>query len=337
MSRTRWSMAPALSVVVPGSLLSGCMPTPMGYLQGAAGPASQPIESLAQGFIWICMGVVVVILAMILVAIRRGRRATREEGGAVRRGARGLGWIYWGVGASVPVLLAMMLWNFIVTRVVSTPPAGKGPVVRVTAHQWWWEIRYQADQAGDIFTTANELVVPTGTPVRLQLTSADVIHDFWVPKLGPKLDAIPGLWNSTWLQADAAGTYVGQCAEFCGLEHAKMGIRVVALPPAEFDAWLHHMRQPARPVAGRGAEVFAEDCSSCHTVRGTTAGGIYGPELTHFASRSTLAAGILPNTPAARDRWLAHTQELKPGAAMPQLPLDDDERAAVVRYLGSLR
>jgi cytochrome c oxidase subunit 2 len=316
--------------------LSGCVATPMGYMHGAAGPASRPIEALAQGFVWICMGVVVVILAMILLAIRRGRRATREDGATVHRASRGLGGIYWGLGVSLPVLLAMAMWNFVVTRAVASPPSAKGLLVQITAHQWWWEIRYQADRPGDVFTTANELMVPTGTPVHLQITSADVIHDFWVPKLGPKMDVIPGLWNATWMQADVAGTYVGQCAEFCGLEHAKMGIRVVALPPGEFATWLQHARQPAQPSQGRGAEVFAEDCSSCHTVRGTTAGGIYGPDLTHFASRTTLASGILPNTPAAREQWLAHTQALKPGALMPQIPMDDDERKAVVDYLGSL-
>ncbi len=328
--------APRIAIATALAALSGCAATPMGYMHGAAGPASRPIESLTQGFIWICLGVVAVILTLILLAIRRGRRATREEGATVRRDARGLGWIYWGLGLSIPVLLVMMVWNFVVTRAVATPPADNGPVVQITAHRWWWEIRYQAARPGDIFTTANELVVPIGAPVRLQLTSADVIHDFWVPKLGPKMDAIPGLWNATWLQADVAGTYVGQCAEFCGLEHAKMGIRVVALPPTEFNVWLRHMRQPARPAQGRGAEVFAAECSSCHTVRGTAAGGIYGPELTHFAGRSTLAAGILPNTPKARYRWLAHTQELKPGAGMPQVPMDEHEREAVVEYLGSL-
>lgn len=309
----------------------------MGYLQGAAGPASRPIEGLAQGFTWICLGVVVVILVMILLAIRRGHRATREEGAVVQRSTRGMAWIYWGLGISVPILLAMAMWNFVVTRAVASPPAQTGPLVQVTAHRWWWEIRYQAARPQDIFVTANELVVPTGSPMRVQLTSADVIHDFWVPKLGPKMDAIPGLWNAMWLQADAAGTYIGQCAEFCGLEHAKMGIRVVALPPAEFAAWLAHMRQPAQPMATHGADVFAEDCGSCHAVRGTGAGGIYGPDLTHFAIRSTLAAGILPNTPQSRDQWLAHTQALKPGAQMPQVPLDDAERKAVVDYLGSLR
>jgi len=318
-------------------LLAGCTRRPMGYLEGAAGPASIPVQRLGNGFVAIACAVVLIILAMLLLAIANGRRATREQGGVVRSGTHGLAWIYWGIGVSTPVLVAMTLWNFVVTREVSAAPAYLPVDVEITAHRWWWEMRYRATPASDMITTANELVIPTGAPVRLRLTSADVIHDFWVPKLGPKMDMEPGQWNTTWLEADRPGVYFGQCAEYCGLEHAKMGLRVVALGPAQYAAWQRGMRQPAPASATRGAQVFIASCSGCHTVRGTDAGGILGPDLTHVASRGTLAAGLLPNTPAGRLRWLSATQQVKPGAQMPQVALDQADLAAVAGYLGSLR
>ncbi|WP_187770664.1 cytochrome c oxidase subunit II [Cognatilysobacter lacus] len=311
--------------------------TPMDYMHGAAGPAQMPIQALAQGFTAICTAVVAIIAVLLIVSVRRGIREQRNDGDAVTPGRNGMPWIYWGVGLSVPVLLAMTVWSLLATRAVATPPAAPAVDVEVIGHQWWWELRYHGDRASDIVTTANELVVPVGQPVRLRMTSADVIHDFWVPKLGPKMDLVPGQWNNSWFQADRAGVYVGQCAEYCGVEHGKMGIRVRALPKAQFDTWLALERQPALPSINRGAQVFGQACAACHTVRGTGAGGIVGPDLTHVAGRLTLAAGMLPNTPTARMTWVAHTQQVKPGAQMPEVPLADVDRAAVVDYLGTLR
>jgi cytochrome c oxidase subunit 2 len=210
--------------------------------------------------------------------------------------------------------------------------------VEITGHRWWWEIRYRdADHPNFVVTTANRLVIPTGIPVRLELKSDDVIHDFWVPKLGPKMDMVPGKTNVTWLNARDAGTYRGQCAEYCGLEHARMGLDVAALSPANFTRWMIAERAPAVVADSRGRALFLNQCAACHTVRGTAAAGIYGPDLTHFASRPRIAAGVLPNTVAGRGRWLADTQGVKPGALMPQVPLDDVDRAAVVHYLGTLQ
>jgi cytochrome c oxidase subunit 2 len=174
-------------------------------------------------------------------------------------------------------------------------------------------------------------------PVRIELTSGDVIHDFWVPKLGPKMDMIPGRTNVTWLEARDPGTYRGQCAEYCGLEHARMAFEVSALPPGEFTRWIEAERAPSLADQSRGQQIFASSCAACHSVRGTDAAGIYGPDLTHFARRPTIAAGLLPNTVAARELWLAKTQSVKPGALMPQVELGDADRHAVVRYLGSLQ
>lgn len=316
---------------------AACARQPMGYLGGAAGPASRPVQDLAVGYVATMLAVVVVVAVLIALAIVRGRRRTREEGGQVRRGSRGLAWIGWGVGLSLPVLVALMLWSFSVTRAVSAAPPADALTVEVTAHRWWWEIRYLASPADDIIVSANELVLPVGVPVRLRLASGDVIHDFWVPKLGPKMDAVPGQWNTTWLQADAPGIFLGQCAEYCGVEHARMGIRVRVLAPARFAAWQADMRRPAMAVAGEGPAVFARHCSGCHALRGVRAGGIFGPDLTHVGSRHTLAAGVLPNTADGRRQWLAHTQDAKPGAQMPQVPLEPHELDVLVDYLGQLR
>lgn len=328
----RGTLSAAVSV-----LLVGCTQRPMGYLEGAAGPASLPVQRLGNGFVAIACAVVAIILVLLVVAIARGRRRAREQGALIRDDGRGLAWVYWGIGISTPVLVAMTVWNFVVTREVSAAPASAPVDVEITAHRWWWEMRYRAEPSSDMFMTANELVIPTGVPVRLRLTSADVIHDFWVPKLGPKMDMEPGQWNTTWLQADRAGVYVGQCAEYCGLEHAKMGIRVIALPPPQYAAWQQRMRQPAMASTAPGAALFMASCSGCHTVRGTQAGGIFGPDLTHVGSRTTLAAGMLPNTPAGRLRWISATQQVKPGAQMPQVALGPADLAAIANYLGSLR
>ena len=317
--------------------LAGCSSTPLGYLSGAGGPTAAPTQHLAIGFTVIALAVILIIAAAIAVALTMSRRSSRTHGHVVARSGDGLQWIYWGLGLSFPALVAMAIWSFGVTRAVAQPTGPAAVTVDVTGHRWWWEVRYHADVPDRIVTTANELVIPTGVPIHLRLTSADVIHDFWVPKLGPKMDMIPGHWNATWLQADRPGTYVGQCAEYCGLEHAMMGLRVRALAPADYVRWRTAALQPATPDASRGSRVFAAACAGCHAVRGTPAGGILGPDLTHFASRDTIAAGVLPNTPANRNLWVAETQRIKPGVLMPTVPLTDYDRSAVVAYLGSLR
>lgn len=332
----RRSVVPALLVL---SACAGCSRdgTPMDYLHGAAGPAQVPLQALARGFGAIACAVVAIILLLLVLAVARGMRARRLGGDVVTPGTGGMAWIYWGVGLSVPVLLAMTVWSLWATRAVATPPKPAVLDVDVIGHQWWWELRYHGQPASAGVTSANELVVPVGEPVRLNLTSVDVIHDFWIPKLGPKMDMIPGRWNSTWLQADRPGVFVGHCAEYCGVEHGKMAVRVRALPKAQFDAWLALERSPAPASGTRGEQVFMQACAACHTVRGTGAGGIVGPDLTHVGGRLTLAAGMLPNTPAARLTWLAHTQQVKPGAQMPEVPLAPVDRAAVADYLGTLR
>lgn len=317
--------------------LGACAPQPLGYMTGTAGQAADTIRQIGWGLSIVAVVVVILIVVLIALAIVRGRRRLASEGDGVGRDYGGLNWIYWGVGLSFPVLVALAVWTFIATRAAADPPRPTGLTVEITAHRWWWEIRYRGERPADDFVTANHLVIPVGVPVRVLLKSGDVIHDFWVPKLGPKMDMVPGKTNSTWVEADRAGLYRGQCAEYCGLEHARMAFTVAAVPPADFERWRAQEQRPQLSLGSRGAAIFTSACAACHTVRGTEAAGIYGPDLTHFADRPTIAAGILPNTQSARLQWLANTQGVKPGAAMPQIPLSDADRRAVASYLGSLK
>jgi cytochrome c oxidase subunit 2 len=212
--------------------------------------------------------------------------------------------------------------------------AGAEPGLRIeaTAHQWWWEFRYSG------VATANEMHVPVGTVVELELRSTDVIHSFWVPELGGKTDMIPGTTNTLRLLARRAGIYQGQCAEFCGVEHAWMRIRVVAESPDAFARWLATQGQPAGSAAGEGGRVFlSEVCVSCHAVRGTPAHGTAGPDLTHVGGRATIGAGVLPSDLASMRAWLADPQRYKPGSLMPRVPLSDAELDALAVYLVSLK
>jgi cytochrome c oxidase subunit 2 len=319
--------------------LGGCSGVPLGYMTGSGSRSGDVLQHIAWGFLAIAVAVTLIIAIMIALAIRSSvRRARREPNDAVTRETNGLLFIYWGVGISMPVLVAMAVWNFVATRAVAQPSGGAALTVEISGHRWWWEIRYRdADTPDHVVTTANQLVIPTGVPIRIDLTSGDVIHDFWVPKLGPKMDMIPGRTNVTWLEARDAGTYRGQCAEYCGLEHARMALAVTAVSPADFARWMDQQRMPVADGNSRGQQIFLASCATCHAVRGTGAAGIYGPDLTHFASRPEIAAGVLPNTDAGRDKWLSDTQTVKPGALMPQVELDDADRHAVVRYLGGLR
>ncbi|HEV3262217.1 MAG TPA: cytochrome c oxidase subunit II [Gemmataceae bacterium] len=218
--------------------------------------------------------------------------------------------------------------------------------VTVVGRQWWWEYTYDHYNGRKLgFTTANELHVPDsadGVPRRVYLTlkSADVCHSFWVPRLAGKTDLIPGRVNSMWFQPDTPGLYVGQCAEYCGTQHANMLLRVAAESPADFDRWLENEGKPAiadaRVSAGRSA-FLAQSCINCHRVRGTAAQGMYAPDLTHLMSRQTLASGMVPNTPENLRRWVTDPQTIKPGCLMPAFGLGERERDDIVRYLLTLR
>jgi cytochrome c oxidase subunit 2 len=244
--------------------------------------------------------------------------------------------IAWTVAPTV-LLAGVFVASFITMRSVD-PPANRQPDIIVTGHQWWWQVEYP--KSGVV--TANEIHVPTGRQLLFQLNAADVIHDFWVPQMGPKRDMIPGKPNYIWLAADKPGVYSGACAEFCGLQHAWMLIRVVAQPPAEFDAWLRQEQTAAAAPAGgdaaRGARLFQSmTCANCHAIQGTAAKAQAGPALSHLASRQTLGAGVMQHTPENLAKWITNPQQIKPGAQMPGYNLADADLRALVAYLETLK
>jgi cytochrome c oxidase subunit 2 len=215
-------------------------------------------------------------------------------------------------------------------------------VLKIIGHQWWWEVRYEAASPHQSFVTANEIRIPTGQPIRLELESADVIHSFWVPSLTGKMDLITGQKNELQFTAKNAGVYRGQCAEFCGLQHAHMAFVVLALSPDEFARWRDHENQsastPTDPLGKQGEDLFrGRGCALCHTIRGTSAGGELGPDLTHLGNRTSIAAGTLSLTPATLGAWIADPQHIKPGNFMPKMPLQSDELIAILHYLEQLK
>lgn len=244
---------------------------------------------------------------------------------------------------TVIVLFGLLFASlFTGARVAALPTPANALTIEVVGHQWWWEIRYPHPQPDQVVTTANEIHVPVGTPILIHTTSRDVIHSFWVPNLHGKRDVLPGRINTFWLQADRAGTYRGQCAEFCGLQHAHMAFYVIAEPREQFESWLEAQRAPAVEPATdgqrRGQYVFlASSCVLCHTIRGTPAGARNGPDLTHLASRDFIAAGTLPNTRGHLAGWILDPQGVKRGARMPPNPLAPADLHAVIEYLESLR
>ena len=316
-------------------------------------PVSPPAESIRDLFflvLAISAGILVVVGGMLLYCIVRFRsRACAGERDAEPPQLYGSGPIEvaWTVG---PVLIVFVLFLVVIRTVFDVRPSDmpeNALHVRVISHQWWWEFEYP--QSG--VRTANELHVPVSDAdqaraVVLELESADVVHSFWVPQLAGKTDLIPGHKNTMWFEAQQAGVYHGQCAEFCGTQHANMLIRVIAQPANEFQAWLDDQRQNAADDAKlddaerAGKQVFlAKTCVNCHTIRGTPAHGTVGPDLTHLASRETLAAGVLKNNREQLAKWLADPQatDMKPGCNMPDLQLTSYEIANLVSYLESLK
>lgn len=300
-----------------------------------AGPMSQPLNTLT----WVLVAMVVVVSLVVVVALWLalfGPRRWRQKLGGEK--------LVLIAGFAFPaiVLTGLLIYGLTTTRQVTAEPQPGEMRVRVTGEMWWWRVAYLDAQGREVIQDANEIHIPVGQPVVFELESADVIHSFWVPRLGGKMDMIPGRRNILRLQADEAGAFGGQCAEYCGGPHALMGLVVVAHEPAEFAAWRAGAALPTAvtiSVNAAGAGVFDRSgCGACHTVRGTPYNGQAGPDLTHVGSRRTLGAGILPNNQGTMAGWISDSQALKPGNRMPAYPvLTGQELRDVSAYLESLK
>ncbi len=320
------------------------------------GPQAQHIFNDYKAFYTVCIIVYVLTVAIALIASRRHRQDTDGHKGEAHpplpppqlqldptREAKMTFWVNVCIAATVLILFGLLFVDFSTARAIHQFSSKPGAVnIVVTGHQWWWEVRYDDEHPQNVFTTANEIHVPTGRPVKIVLQAADVIHSFWVPNLTGKKDMIPNHSTELWFQADKPGIYWGQCAEFCGFEHAKMRLFVIADPPEVFDGWLNAARTPSRPpleqIQKQGQQVFMlKQCSMCHTIGGTPAGGRVGPDLTHVMNRYTLAAGAIRNTPGQLAGWILDPQVIKPGCRMPQNNLSPHDLQALLEYLRTLQ
>lgn len=312
------------------------------------GPAAARINELWWVMFWIAVFVCVVVFVFLALAIWR-RSGTAGDGANGGRAADAAGETHAVgplsvrfvviAGAIVPaiILVGLLIYSLGTNRVLAAPPADEALTIEVIGHQWWWEVRYP--ESGVV--TANEMIIPVGVPVRLEFSSVDVIHSFWVPALNGKMDLIPGQTTELPIEASQPGEYFGFCAEFCGVQHAKMNVLVAAREQAAFDEWLAAQQEPApapsEDVTQAGQQVFlGSACVYCHTVRGTNASGKVGPDLTHLASRRLLGAGALPNTRGNLAGWIVNSQTTKPGNRMPPIYLGGDELQSLLAYLETL-
>jgi cytochrome c oxidase subunit 2 len=315
-----------------------------------ASPPAESIRSLAVLVLAITGVIFVVVEGILIYAVIRFRR--RVDAGTAEPpqvyGSKPIEIAWTAAPALIVFVLVLVTARTLWEVNVPPPQPGEGDntlFVTVVGRQWWWEYNYDHYNGRELgFTTANELHIPAGAdgvarPVYLSLKSADVAHSFWVPRLAGKTDVIPGRVNNMWFQTDQPGLYVGQCAEYCGMQHANMLIRVVVDSPGDFERWLEDEQKPAveDPAAGAGRTAFlAQSCVNCHRVRGTPAQGRYAPDLTHLMGRRTLASGMVENTPKNLGGWLADPQRIKPGCLMPAFGLGERERDDIVRYLLTL-
>jgi cytochrome c oxidase subunit II len=309
----------------------------MSHPRSTLDPQLAPPWDLVAISIAVCIAIVAALVVATVVA--RRRRPCGPLAGGARRDRRPRPGVVVAVAVALLVVVALVAASSVSDDDLEGDPDALH--VRITGHQWWWQIDYEPEDAERRATTANELRLPVGRTIRLELVSADVIHGFWVPRLHGKRDLIPGRPQSTWLRVDRAGVYLGQCGELCGLEHARMELAVVVEGEDAFEVWRRRQREPAAPPRDpeheRGLRVFTGGpCASCHTIAGTGAIGRLGPDLTHVASRTMLGAGALPNTNRQLARWILDPQAIKPGVRMPAIALPTPDLHALVAYLRGL-
>lgn len=322
------------------TLLAGCAGPH--HMLDSSGPQAAAIERLWWLMAVACTLVFLAVMVALAGAFARRQRAADTEEAPPLSLARSYRVIAASLVATAVVLFVFLGASIATDRKLFALEAKPARLIRVTGKQWWWSVRYEDAQPGNVFETANEIRIPVGQPVQLELKSDDVIHSLWVPSLHGKKDLIPGRDNRLWLQADRPGEFEGQCAEFCGHQHAHMRLLIVAEEPEKFETWLQRQRAPAsEPQTDgqkRGRDVFLQQsCLMCHTVRGTIAGSRAGPDLTHLATRRTLGAASLRNSRENLASWILRPQALKPGAKMPDQDLTADELEALLDYLTNLQ
>lgn len=327
---------------------TGLSDFPLSYLS-AAGTRADRILPLTWYVLWVAVAVCVIIAALLWMAVRRNPSpaASRTESPQsikdvpLVHGTDPVRWITLGVSISAIPLVIALVWTMVAIASTSGPPSHPALTLDVTGHQWWWEVRYDSAEPAQVFLTANEIHIPVGETVLVRLHGGDVIHSFWVPKLTGKTDTIPGQVNFSWIRADRPGLYRGQCTEYCGYQHAKMSLEVIAEPRTAFDQWraaqLAPAPEPATPDQARGQQLVEYRCGLCHQVRGTRAGAISAPDLTHIASRRTIAAGTLLNNPGNLSGWIEDPQAVKPGSLMPNQFLSARELSDTRAYLETLK
>ena len=324
------------------AVLGGCH-----GIQSALQPSGSGADAIYQLwllFLYVCAGVFVLVMAALGAAMLR-RRGTAsapfppldQDTPAERRLTLLL---TIGTGITVAILILFTVTSYAIgTKLFA---AADGALdIELIGHRWWWEVRYPTSLTGETVTAANEIHIPAGRQVRVTLHSDDVIHSLWVPNLHGKMDLIPGQTNRLVLAADRPGTYRGQCAEFCGFQHAFMALYVVAAAPNDFHRWLDHEKraasEPVTDADNHGRQVFADNCAVCHPIRGFREDGKIGPDLTHVASRIDIGAGRLPNSRGNRAGWISDAPSLKPGVYMPPFRLQPDDLQALLGYLDTLQ
>lgn len=324
--------------------LTGCAEsTPVAIFRPES-PGATAIHNLSLVLLAIALVALVLVEVWLFIAVFRFRNRPEEQ--AVQTYGNFRLETGWTVATAVVVFVVLGLTVKTMAEATSLPSSalpgasafpGDTLTLRVVGYQWWWRFEYPQMN----LVTANEVYVPTDKPIKLQLESADVIHSFWAPRLGGKTDTIPGQINYSSFVAITPGVYEGQCAEFCGAQHARMGFRIIAVPPADFTAWVKAQQtpaaQPSTEAQRAGEQAFMRSCAGCHAVNGTNARGQSGPDLTHFGSRLSLGANTLENTPENLSRWLQDPQEVKPGNLMPNSKLDQATINQLVAYLENLK
>ena len=310
------------------------------------GPGSAHTEREFALIFWITAIVYCIVLAFLVIAVARNRhtlneipapqRTTPESDRRATRAVAGA------ISVTFVLVMVMLIGSFRTSRALGGMNQDKALEIQVYGHQWWWEVEYPNSESDKIVTTANEIHVPTGVPVKIEGTSTDVIHSFWAPNVQGKRDLLPGYNTELMLQVDQPGRWRGQCAEYCGEQHAHMSFFMVADSPAQFQQWLEEQAmsapEPTTPQTIHGQQVFlSHPCVMCHTIRGTTANARMGPDLTHLASRSTIAAGALPNTVGNLGGWILNAQSIKPGVRMPPNQMSGSDLQDLLAYLETLK